>query len=512
MASVIHTADTHLGYKQYHQPERVTDFANAFTQVIDAAINSDVDAIIHAGDLFHDSRPNTETILTAIQQLRHLKANTIPFLMVVGNHEDTHESQWADIFEEMNLGTRLSDEPITIDNTAFYGMDYTPTTRRAELDYQFPDHDSEYAALVAHGGFQPLSMHDDWNAEHVLGDSNITFDAFLLGDDHTPKTETLNGTLTTYPGSTERTAHDQRTDRVYNELTFGGFTDGVQINQETISTRDFVYIDELELDETATPRVIRDAIDTHNIEDAVVIVTIDGDGEPFTTADLEQYILDQDALVARVRDARTLDTTDADVDVSFADPDDAVEQRIRDLELSVVGHDLDTTVRDVDGVAESNLSDEIKQQIDDRVDDEPADFNTEPDLDPLPDPDDTTDASDDPAPKQETNTADTTETTTTDDGDNNSKQQADSANSPQKRTDGGAKSDTNDALYEEKREKAEQALSELTPDTDTDPLAPVTTTTSQGTEQETQDAQPDHTDTDSSESPSSTSNTKLTDF
>lgn len=490
MATVIHTADTHLGYKQYHRPERVADFADAFTQVIDNAISQNVDAVVHAGDLFHDSRPNTATVLTAIQQLRRLENNNIPFLMVIGNHEDTHESQWADIFEEMSLGTRLSDKPVEIDDTAFYGIDYVPTTRRSKLDYQFTDHNSEYAALIAHGGFQPLSIYDDWNAEHVLGKSNISFDAFLLGDDHTPKTETINGTITTYPGSTERTAHDQRADRIYNLVTFGGFTDGVQLDSKSLDTRNFSYIDELELSENDTPRIVRDEIDSRNIENAVVIVTVDGDGEPFTTAELEQYILDKGALVARVRDGRTLDTEDVDFDVSFANPDDAVEQRIRDLDLSVVGHDLDHVVRDLDGVAETNLSDEIKQQMDERVDEDPDDFETEPELDPI---------------------ADTTENT-----DDTNEDETD--DTKVETTDGGINTEPPSSSSDPKREQAKEALSQLSPDAPTDEDPAQTSTSPVGEQEDNTEDTPttdkstsETTDTDDSDDESSP-DAKLTDF
>lgn len=435
MATVLHTADTHLGYQQYHRPERVEDYADAFAQTIDAAISKDVDALIHAGDLFQDSRPNAATFLTVVTELRRLTTHNIPFLMVIGNHEDTRNSQWADILTEMNLATRLGEEPTIIDNTAFYGLDYVPTTRRAQLDYQYPDHNAEYAALVAHGGFQPLCIHDDWNAEHILGTSNITFDALLLGDDHTPKTQTLNNTIATYPGSTERTAHDQRAPRQYNLVEFGGFTDGVSIDHIELDTRPFIYIDETELEPDDTPRAIRDQIDAQPVTDAIVIITLDGDGDPFTTAELEQYTLDAGALVAKARDLRTLDNTDADLDVSFADPDEAVERRIRELELSVVGSDLDHTVRDTAGIPDSNLADSVKETMDDRVDDSPEDFDTDATYEPLPEPAETPaqDPADEPQPDQpvspeptdsETDTDPTTDTEdkpnteTTDGGEN----------------------------------------------------------------------------------------------
>ena len=53
--NILHTADTHLGYQQYHKPERKQDFMDAFIQTIEYAINNDIDVYVHAGDLFHDA-------------------------------------------------------------------------------------------------------------------------------------------------------------------------------------------------------------------------------------------------------------------------------------------------------------------------------------------------------------------------------------------------------------------------------------------------------------------------
>ncbi|MDL0138757.1 metallophosphoesterase, partial [Halobacterium salinarum] len=53
MVRLLHTSDTHLGYRQYHLDERRQDFADAFAEVVSAGIQHDVDAVVHAGDLFH---------------------------------------------------------------------------------------------------------------------------------------------------------------------------------------------------------------------------------------------------------------------------------------------------------------------------------------------------------------------------------------------------------------------------------------------------------------------------
>ncbi|MDD4248839.1 MAG: metallophosphoesterase, partial [Methanosarcina sp.] len=57
---ILHTADTHLGYRQYHNEVRRQDFFKAFEVVIQDAVDMQVDAVVHAGDLFDSRNPTLE--------------------------------------------------------------------------------------------------------------------------------------------------------------------------------------------------------------------------------------------------------------------------------------------------------------------------------------------------------------------------------------------------------------------------------------------------------------------
>ena len=50
MTRVIHTGDTHLGYRQYHRPERRGDFLEGFQQVAADAVEEGVDAVVHRSE------------------------------------------------------------------------------------------------------------------------------------------------------------------------------------------------------------------------------------------------------------------------------------------------------------------------------------------------------------------------------------------------------------------------------------------------------------------------------
>lgn len=370
MTRVIHTGDTHVGYQQYNVPDRRDDFLDAFRQVVRDAIADDADAVVHAGDLFHDRRPALADIMGTLSVLEELSEAGIPFLAVVGNHEAKRDAQWLDLYESLGLATRLDDEPTVIGDTAFYGLDFVPRSQRDDLDYDFAPHDADSAALVTHGLFQPFD-YGDWDAAEILTESSVAFDALLLGDNHDPGKQQVEDAWVTYCGSTERTSAAERAERGYNVVDFDGEVD---VRRRGLDTREFVFVD-LELGDGEGVERVRQRVGEYDLEDAVVVVTVDGEGEPVTPAAVEEFALDRGALVARVTDRR--ETPDErEREVSFADPDDAVRERVRDLGLSDAARSLDETVR-ASKVADSNVDDVVQDTVADLVEDgDPAQFES----------------------------------------------------------------------------------------------------------------------------------------
>ncbi|RQG99712.1 DNA double-strand break repair protein Mre11 [Natrarchaeobius oligotrophus] len=379
MTRVIHTGDTHIGYRQYNAPERRRDFLEAFRSVVEDAVDDGVDAVVHAGDLFHDRRPGLIDLQGTVAVLRLLRDADIPFLAVVGNHEGKRDAQWLDLFADLGLATRLDAEPTVVGDVAFYGLDFVPRSRREDLEYEFapvPD-DADHAALVSHGLFEPFA-HADWDTERLLAESTVEFDAVLLGDNHAPDTAEVLDTWVTYCGSTERASASERDDRGYNLVAFD---DDVAISRRGVAdTREFVFVDvELAADEGVDR--VQKRVRQHDLEDAVVVVTIEGDGKPIAPAAVEELAVDRGALVARVNDRRDLPDEDDAVSVSFADPDDAVRERVRELGLSDAALDIDRTVRDGD-LADSNVRETVERRVRDLLEADADVFESAPDRDP----------------------------------------------------------------------------------------------------------------------------------
>ncbi len=373
MTRVIHTGDTHLGYRQYHSPERRSDFLAAFEAVVEDAIADDADAVIHAGDLFHDRQPALPDVHGTIEILRDLRDADIPFLAVVGNHERTRDQQWLDLFETLDLATRLGRGPKTVGNTAFYGLDFVPRSKRDDLDYEFEPHDTEHAALVTHGLFEPFP-HADWDTAELLRSSTVDFDALLLGDNHTPDRAEVAGTWVTYPGSTERADASEREARGYNIVAFD---DGVSIRRRSLDTRRFVTLD-LELAGGEGAEYVRERIREADVEGAVVIVTVEGEGGEVSAAGIEEFATERGALLARVNDRREFEAEEGS-EVRFADPDDAVRERLRDLAPSEAALGVDETVRD-DTVADSNVRERVTDHVRSLLDADADAFETAADL------------------------------------------------------------------------------------------------------------------------------------
>src|SRR5437763_10373720 len=92
---IAHLADSHLGYSaltrlcaESGRNQRTVDVEHAFEAAIDQIIAAgDIDLVLHAGDVFHHSRPPMQTLIFFVKQLRRLEAAGIPTIVIGGNHD-----------------------------------------------------------------------------------------------------------------------------------------------------------------------------------------------------------------------------------------------------------------------------------------------------------------------------------------------------------------------------------------------------------------------------------------
>lgn len=364
---LLHTADTHIGYAQYREEQREVDFIDAFRTVIDDAIDENVDGVVHAGDLFHRSRPSIGALRDTFGELKRLHEHGIPFYMVVGNHDGTRDTQWSELIEELNIGHYLDYSGVKEGDVALYGQDHVPKNRRGELTYEFNEVGAEVNVLVAHGLFTQFGF-GKWDVEEIIAQSPVDFDVVLLGDDHEHQIEFVDSVPVTYCGSTERTAADQRGERGYNMISISD--SDIDVEYRTIDTRPFTYID-FEVKEDTQTRDVVDEIESSGVRDgAVVIVTLTGLMSDINISSIEKTADREGALTVQVNDRRVEQGgEDREYEnVDFVDPDEVVEKKINEKELASHSTELELLVRD-ESVPKSNLKSKTESIVETMLDD-----------------------------------------------------------------------------------------------------------------------------------------------
>jgi DNA repair exonuclease SbcCD nuclease subunit len=89
---ILHFSDTHLGFSDLDVVsaegvnQREVDFYEAFTQLIDRALELRPDYVIHTGDLFHRPHPSNRAISFCLRELKRLSVARIKTIIIAGNH------------------------------------------------------------------------------------------------------------------------------------------------------------------------------------------------------------------------------------------------------------------------------------------------------------------------------------------------------------------------------------------------------------------------------------------
>lgn len=116
---VIHLADLHLGFRQYHRltpagiNQREADVAHAFRRAIDRIIALRPDVVAIAGDVFHTVRPMNPAIIHAFQQFARLTRELPEAVVVIvaGNHDRPRATETGCILRLFSpLGIHVVDD------------------------------------------------------------------------------------------------------------------------------------------------------------------------------------------------------------------------------------------------------------------------------------------------------------------------------------------------------------------------------------------------------------------
>lgn len=253
ICKMIHSADWHMGGRQYGFAQREQDYYDAANQVVDIAIWQKCDALILAGDNFDAAKPPARAVLMLQQIVRRAQDAGVRVLGIDGNH-DCCNNHWLSV-----CGIEaLSDKPVVINGCAIVGIN---ATRWGQFEVRLKDMiDRQIRAdiLVIHQAVQELSdFASDFTASAIaklVRQLGVTYVA--MGDIHGYKETVVDGVRFCYPGSTEMTALDQDRQKSVEVVTC---TDGA-ITTGTIALKTRPFKDYRLNDEADLAQITRDAI------------------------------------------------------------------------------------------------------------------------------------------------------------------------------------------------------------------------------------------------------------
>ena len=256
VVKIIHTADNHLGFRQYGLSQREEDFYLALDQVVETAIAQKVGAVLWSGDNFDATKPPAAAVERLKLATEKLRSHQILSLGIDGNH-DSCDSTWLRI---------CGITPLQGNQVMVYSRDRTRSltvgginaTRPLEFHRQLEllNERSPIHVLAIHQALEELSgFSSDFTALTLstsLAPLGVRYCA--MGDIHKRGDLYIGNTIFAYPGSTEVNDTSEDSDKSVELVTF----DGINLVHQPIpiKTRRFV-VQTLESDEDVDTVLVR---------------------------------------------------------------------------------------------------------------------------------------------------------------------------------------------------------------------------------------------------------------
>lgn len=205
----LHTADWHLGYRQYGLQAREADFLKPLEEIGDIAVREKVDAVLVAGDIFDSIHPPASAVQAAKRFGDDLRLKGIPVLSIDGNH-DLSGGKWATVCGFTSVGQVGGAIPVGNPDPGLLvsGLDFCRTNQLLERLKAMEDAkvDLKNGVLMLHLELAELTAYSTAlslrDLEPHLDTLNVGYVA--LGHIHNRVgTSTDRGRVYQYSGSTE---------------------------------------------------------------------------------------------------------------------------------------------------------------------------------------------------------------------------------------------------------------------------------------------------------------------
>jgi DNA repair exonuclease SbcCD nuclease subunit len=243
---ILHSADLHLGYRQYGYALREGDFYKAAQQVFEKAVQHDVDAILLAGDTFDSTKPSATAVWVMQEFVSFVRGRGIRVLGIDGNH-DASDSNWLricgieplnDVVAVVKSRKAINDEPAI--ELRIGGINNTRPTQfyQQVTNYQAngPVHILAVHQALAELTDFPVQDYTALQMASALKPLGVKYVA--LGDIHVYRETVIGGVRFAYPGSTEVNAVDEPKDKTVSLITYNG--EQISTSMIPLKTRQFI--------------------------------------------------------------------------------------------------------------------------------------------------------------------------------------------------------------------------------------------------------------------------------
>jgi predicted phosphodiesterase len=215
--------DSHVGRKTHPGTGTEINPVEAFVEAVKYGIDQDISAVVHVGDIFHESATSFEAQLVDQFVFKRLERANIPFYYIRGNHAASPGDE---------LLTARSGNPVShLDTTGtplgsavcLFGIDHHAGGNLPWSTLSFPASvEAPVSILVIHQTIKQLSgsTPSSVNLGRIQRRYGNQFDAVLCGHHHDSLWTCWRGCEVLYTGSVERmSTNPDPTDRVAWLLT-----------------------------------------------------------------------------------------------------------------------------------------------------------------------------------------------------------------------------------------------------------------------------------------------------
>lgn len=338
MVKFAHISDVHLGgWKQ--QPMQDLNF-NSFRKAVDVCINSNLDFILFAGDIFDSAYPPIEILKETFAEFRRLKKARIPCFIIAGSHDYSVSGKtFLDVLEKAGFCKNVAKieeheekiilNPVIHEGVAIYGYPgkksglEIPDLRRVKLN-------------EAPGMFKILMLHTTIDkAKGGLPIDAIEIDLlpkadyYALGHLHI---DFKHGNFV-YPGPIFPNNFAELEDLGCGSFYLVDTESANPLEKVRLNLKEIVKI-EIEVKDAreATSRIIQE-LESRNLEDKIILLRIRGELEHGKNSDIkfaqiEEYVDSKNAYFI-LKNTHDLKTKEVELEFEVEDKNNIEKETIK---------------------------------------------------------------------------------------------------------------------------------------------------------------------------------------